>query len=496
MFKIFKILIAVIVLVSFSSFSLFIVVLWKYSSELPSYSKILEYKPELSSRLYSSDGVLLKSYHRKERIYIPIERVPSDLINAFLSSEDKKFYSHIGIDFVAILRAALSNILSFYNDEKLIGASTITQQVVKNLLLTNEVSFDRKIKEILLAIRVENILDKNQILELYLNDIYLGYRSYGIAAASLNYFNKSVNNLKLDEIAFLASLPKAPNNYNPKVNYKKALERRNWVIDRMYENGFIKFDDLSFKNKPIKVFDRDNNKFIGADYFYEEIRKKLFANYGIETLYSEGLIVKTSLDTNLQYIAEQSLTNGLLQYDKSQGWRGAIDNINDQDIEFSIIIKKIKNPLPNKWLLAKVDEVKTKKLLLTNQNLIKIEVDLRNDFNKWLFDKKFRIGDLLFVEKIETSYVIRQVPQANGGIIVMDPHSGDILAMSGGFSFLLSQFNRSTQAKRQPGSAFKPFVYMSALKKRIYTFYTNIRCPLCCRSRIWIAKMETSKLHR
>ena len=225
-------------------FALFLSILWKYNPELPSYNKILKYKPDLSSRLYSSDGILLKSYHRQERIFVPIERIPSSLINAFISSEDKKFYKHFGIDFLAIIRAAILNLISTFNDQKLIGASTITQQVVKNLLLSNEVSFERKIKEILLAIRIENILSKNQILELYLNDIYLGFRSYGVAAASLNYFNKSISELELHEAAFLASLPKAPNNYNPKKNYNKALERRNWVIDRMYENGLINYDEF------------------------------------------------------------------------------------------------------------------------------------------------------------------------------------------------------------------------------------------------------------
>ena len=276
MFKILKFFLIITAIIGISIFILFFSILWKYSPELPSYSKILEYKPDLSSRLYSSDGILLKSYHRQERIFVPINRVPDDLINAFLSSEDKNFYSHIGLDLTAILRAVIVNIISNFKNKKLIGASTITQQVVKNLLLTNEVSFDRKIKEILLSIRIENILTKNQILELYLNDIYLGYRSYGVAAASLNYFNKSINELELHEMAFLASLPKAPNNYNPKRNYTKALERRNWVIDRMYENGFIKLSDLKIKNNPIEIFNRENNILIGADYYYEEIRKKLF----------------------------------------------------------------------------------------------------------------------------------------------------------------------------------------------------------------------------
>jgi len=464
MLKILKIFIIFFTFIAFIIGILFFSLLWKYSPELPSYSKILKYKPELSSRLYSSDGILLKSYHREERIYLPIERIPKKLIYAFLSSEDKKFYSHYGIDFIAIIRASIWNILSAFNNQKLIGASTITQQVVKNLLLSNEVSFDRKIKEILLSIRVENILSKNQILELYLNDIYLGFRSYGIAAASLNYFNKSINELDLSQIAFLASLPKAPNNYNPITNYEKALQRRNWVIDRMYENGFISYDELSFKNFPIKLTDRDDTSFVGADYFYEEIRKKLFLDYGTETLYSEGLVIKTSLNTDLQQLAEESLINGLIKYDKSQGWRGVVGNLKDDDIEFEEVIKIIKNPFPNKWFLMKIEKVNPVKLFLSNNSLKNIEVDLSLQQNKWLINKKFKKDDLLFIEEFNSSYIIRQIPDVNGAIIVIDPFSGDVLAMSGGFSFNLSQFNRSTQAKRQPGSAFKPFVYISALK--------------------------------
>ena len=465
MFKILKIFIICLTLLALMMSVLFFSLLWKYTPELPSYSKILQYKPELSSRLYSSDGVLLKSYHREERIFIPIERIPKQLIYAFLSSEDKNFFSHFGIDFIAIIRAATFNILSTFNNQRLIGASTITQQVVKNLLLSNEVSFDRKIKEILLSIRIENILSKNQILELYLNDIYLGFKSYGIAAASLNYFNKSINELDLSEIAFLASLPKAPNNYNPKKNYAKAFSRRNWVIDRMYENGFIQYDDLNFKNKPIQLIARDNRSFIGGNYFYEEIRKKLFLNYGTETLYSEGLIIKTSLNSDLQYLAEESLVNGLIQYDKNQGWRGVIGNLNDYNIEFKDVIKKIKNPFPNKWFLTKIEKVSSDKLFLSSNNLKNIEVDLNLKTNRWLINQKFEKNDLLFIEKYNLSYVVRQIPNVNGAIIVIDPFSGDVLAMSGGFSFRLSQFNRSTQARRQPGSAFKPFVYISALNK-------------------------------
>jgi len=222
-----------------SAISVFVIfsALWKCAPELPNYEKILNYKPDLSSRVYTSDGILLKSYFKEERIYVPINRIPKTIIHAFISAEDKKFYSHIGIDILAIIRAIISNILSSFSNSKLIGASTITQQVVKNLLLSNEISYDRKIKEILLAIRIENILEKDEILELYLNDIYLGFGSYGIASASLNYFDKSLNELQLHEIAFLAALPKAPNNYHPILKYKEALERRNWVIKKMYENN-------------------------------------------------------------------------------------------------------------------------------------------------------------------------------------------------------------------------------------------------------------------
>ena len=464
MIKILKIVSVFSIIIAIIFFSFFIIILWKYSPELPGYNKILEYKPDLSSRLYTSDGILIKSFHRQERVFVPIERIPSELINAFLSSEDKNFYSHSGIDIMAIIRATLVNLTSFLSEKKLIGASTITQQVVKNLLLTNEVSIERKIKEILLSIRVENILDKNEILELYLNDIYLGYRSYGVATASLNYFNKSIDELELHEMAFLASLPKAPNNYNPKKNYQKAFIRRNWVIDRMYKNKFIEYKDLNYKNKPIKIFKRENNTYVGADYFYEEIRKNLYSKYGKEKLFSEGFVVKTTLNTNLQSIAEKALINGLINYDKKQGWRGSLVNLSDVKISLNDFANKTTNPFPNDWFLSKIEKISKNNLFLVNKKMNKIKIDLTKEENKWLLNKSFKKDDVLFVEKKDSSFIVRQVPKANGAIIVIDHHSGNVLAMSGGFSFMLSQFNRSTQAKRQPGSAFKPIVYISALK--------------------------------
>ena len=440
-------------------------ILWKFSPELPGYDKITNYKPNLSSRLYSSDGFLLKSFHKEERLYIPIERIPKNIIQAFISAEDKNFFNHIGVDFYAILRASFTNLINSFNNKKLIGASTITQQVVKNLLLSNEVSYERKIKEILLALRIENILTKDQILELYLNDIYLGKRSYGIASASLNYFDKSLSQLNLGEIAFLASLPKAPNNYNPNKNYNAAFERRNWVLDRMYSNKFIEEKDLKYKTAPIKLFSRNKVIFNEADYFYEEIRKFLFDKYGEKKFYSDGLIIKTSLDSKLQKIANNSLLKGLIDYDKRTGWRGSLgkDDVSSANIKNYIL--KFTNPFPNKWKIVQIKKINKNLINVLDENNIELTIDLNFSENEWLKKEVFTIGELFFVEILNKDLIIRQIPDVNGAIIVLNPHSGDVLAMSGGFSFNLSQFNRSTQAKRQPGSAFKPFVYITALNE-------------------------------
>ncbi len=439
--------------------------LWRYAPELPSYENIINYKPNLSSRIYSADGYLLKSFYKEERIFIPVNRIPKKIKHAFLSSEDKNFYEHYGVDIIAILRAFLTNVTNINSNKRVVGASTITQQVVKNLLLTNELSYSRKIKEIILAIRIENILNKNEILELYLNDIYLGFGSYGIASASLNYFNKSIYDLELHEIAFLAALPKAPNNYNPKKNYFKAVDRRNWVIDRMYTNGYIKREDLNYKNKPLEVYKRFDVKFSDADYFYEEIRKELFKKFGKEKLYSEGLIIKTALDSEIQKSANLSLIEGLIDYQKRQGWSGLIENTT---IENFLNKKKFyidTNPFYPKWEVVIINEINNTKIDVFNQHKEKLLVDLDNKYNDWLLDENFAKGDVIYVEKNNNFYIIRQEPKANGAIIVLDPYSGDILALAGGYSFNRSEFNRATQAKRQPGSAFKPIVYLAALNE-------------------------------
>tara|TARA_B100000579_G_scaffold431492_1_gene446622 strand:- start:89 stop:2437 length:2349 start_codon:yes stop_codon:yes gene_type:complete len=458
----FKYSIFLSILLVFIFFLSILAILWKYSPELPSYSDLKNYNPSLTTRVYTSDGLLIDKYFAEERIFVPIERIPEPLINAFISAEDKKFFSHYGIDPLAILRASITNLFNKFLGKRLIGASTITQQVVKNLLLSNEISIERKIKEMILAVRLEIVLPKNKILELYLNDIYLGYGSYGVASASLNYFNKSLNDLSLDQVAFLAALPKAPNNYNPRKKYKEAIERRNWVIDKMFDNQFISNADLKYKEKKLIVENRYENKFKEARYFKEEVRKELNDLFGSDNLYSQGYVVKTTIDTSIQKIADEVLKRGLINYDMKKGWRGPIDNLEKKASNNEFI--KYKNPFPKQWKLSQILEIKDNHLMAMNENYENKIINFDNG-NKWLEKSKFRIGDILFTENIASETLIRQIPDVNGGIIVMDPHTGKILAITGGFSFLLSEFNRATQAKRQPGSAFKPFVYITALKE-------------------------------
>ena len=448
----------------FICFSMLIYFLWKVSPELPSYNELKSYNPSLTSRVFTSDGLLLDKYFIQERIFVPINRIPKNLIYAFISAEDKKFFEHIGIDPLAIIRAVFTNIVNNFSNKKMIGASTITQQVVKNLLLTNEVSLERKFKEMILAVRIENILNKEQILELYLNDIYLGYGSYGIAAASLNYFNKSINELTLEEVAFLAALPKAPNNYNPITKYSNAIERRNWVLQKMYENGYISAAYLQYKNKPLIVQDRYEEQFKEANYFKEEVRKELYDLFGKQALYEQGLIVKTSINTKLQKIADHVLISGLINQDKKNGWKGVLANIQKLIIEDDLL-KNIKNPFPDKWAVYQINNISELILEVINSKGEHNTIDLSSDDNKWLIKEKFNIGDVFFAELIADQLIIRQTPKINGAIVVIDPHTGKVLALSGGFSFELSEFNRATQAKRQPGSAFKPFVYITAMKE-------------------------------
>ena len=463
-YKFFKKLILISVLFGFLGVISILYFLWKYSPELPSYSELKNYNPSLASRVFTSDGLLLDKYFIQERIFVPIDRIPQNLINAFISSEDKNFFEHSGIDFIAIIRAIITNIYNKLNNKRMIGASTITQQVVKNLLLSNELSLERKFKEMILAIRIENVLEKKKILELYLNDIYLGYGSYGVASASLNYFNKSLDELSIEENAFLAALPKAPNNYNPVKNYISALDRRNWVLKRMYQNGYIEKKDLALSSNPIIVQERYEDIFEDSNYFKQEVRKQLYDLLGKQALYEQGLIIKTSIDTTLQKKLNEALVNGLINQDKKYGWKGAINNTKKLDFD-SEITKNIINPFPKKWELSQIIEVNKNLIVVKDKKETLKKIYLDSSKNQWLVKENFKVGDIFFIEFIENEFVIRQIPEVNGGIVAIDPHTGKVLALSGGFSFNLSQFNRVTQAKRQPGSSFKPFVYITALEE-------------------------------
>jgi len=436
------------------------------SKDLPSYSQLEHYQPPIVTRFYSSDGKLLEEYAKEHRIFLPIESIPPMVSNAFIAAEDQNFYTHPGIDFTGILRAAIKNILAMSQGKKsLVGGSTITQQVVKNFLLTNEKSLNRKIKEAILSFRITKAMPKSKILELYLNQIFLGARSYGVASAALNYFNKSVNELNLEEAAFLASLPQAPSHYNPNKNMERVLARRNWVIERMYDEGFVsKEAALAAIDSPIKLIARDRDEVAKADFFAEEVRRTITKMYGEESLYEGGLVVKTSLNPKLEKIAENALRNGLVSYDQKYGYRGAISNIDLKEWQKTLPTINPANMNIAPWKYAVILSVNEKgaKIGLSNGK----EASLNLAQSSWALRNKklanlYKPGDVILVDDQNS---IKQIPRINGAIVAMDPHSGRVLAMVGGYSFDTSKFNRATQAHRQPGSSFKPFVYLAALE--------------------------------
>ncbi len=444
--------------------------LWYFSVGLPDYKKLSNYQPPISSRVYSEDNKLIAEYALEKRLFIPYESIPEKVINAFLSAEDKNFFSHPGIDAKGILRAIIKNIKNISQNKRLEGASTITQQVAKNFLLTNEISMKRKVKEAILAFRIERAYTKERILELYLNQIYLGEGTYGIAAASLEYFDKSIKQLNYPEAALLAALPKAPSKYNPYRYTEVAKFRRNLVLENLNENNFISNKQLSeFKNTNLKLKKRKIEIVNEANSYTEEVRKTVKDIYGFEKLYSQGLSISTPLKINYQIQALKSLRKGIEEYDRRRGWRGPIANkINNKNWKKKISQYKI-DPTLN-WVLAEIislenNEVKFK--LIKKQKTIGV-VNYKN--LQWSVPKKKSIkdihnmGDIIFIKKENNSWKLKQYPKVNGGIIVLDPFTGNVLALVGGFNFRTSEFNRVTQAKRQPGSAFKPIVYAAALE--------------------------------
>jgi penicillin-binding protein 1A len=455
-------------------------VVWKYSQDLPDYSQLKNYEPPVMTRVHAGDGSLIAEYARERRMFMPIQAVPKLVINAFLSAEDKNFYRHTGIDPTGIARALAANLKGGGRREQ--GASTITQQVAKNFLLGNERTYERKIREALLAFRIEAAYSKDKILELYLNEIFLGLSNYGIAAASLNYYGKSVHELQLHEAAYLAALPKAPNNYHPYRQTQDAINRRNWVLDRMVENGHTTREDANMaKAMPLGVTQRtiSPNTF-AAGFFAEEVRRELAERYGEKKLYEGGLSVRTTLDPKMQIMARKALVDGLVRFDEARGWRGALQNIPLTGREWGVALSEISafgDVQP--WRLAVVLEVNDTSARVglqpkkeANNQIAKERLTgyIATDGIKWTRRTKLsqvlNVGDVVYVEPVEGRngvFRLRQLPEISGAIVAMDPFTGRIYAMVGGFSFDQSEFNRASQALRQPGSSFKPFVYATAL---------------------------------
>jgi len=455
------------------------------TSKLPDYTVLKDYQPPVTTRVHAADGTLLAEYARERRLFQPIETIPPMLINAFLSAEDKDFYKHGGLSVDGIARALRDNVMARIDGNSSIqgGGSTITQQVAKNFLLTSEQTWDRKIQEAILALRIESTFSKDRILELYLNEIFLGSvggQTYGVAAAALNYFDKALYELTLSESAYLAALPKGPTNYHPFRYPKAAIERRNWVLDRMAENGFITADEAAAaKNEPLVVTPRaTGSQLYSAQYFTEEVRRQLGKLYGEAELYGGGLSVRTTLDPKLQSYARRALMDGLIKYDHNEGFRGPVATV-DVATDWGAAVNAVRplNDVPE-WRLAVVLQMGDNEGTIGLRPETTVEGKVSDDRAtgtlsgpdiKWVSQKLGTIlkpGDVIYVSQVQGkqgSYTLEQIPELEGALVAMDPRTGRVLAMVGGFSYAESEFNRATQAMRQPGSSFKPIVYSAAL---------------------------------
>ncbi len=476
---------------------------WKASRDLPDYESLAKYEPPVMTRIHAHDGSLMAEYARERRIFVPINVVPKLVIAAYLSAEDKRFYEHGGLDFTGIGRAGYKFLTNIVNrsDRRTEGASTITQQVAKNFLLSSDRTLERKLKEAILAIRIERAYPKDKILELYLNEIYLGMGSYGVAAAALNYFNKELRELDIEEAAYLAALPKAPNNYHPFRRAKEATARRNWIIDQMADFGAISGEQAKLaKAKPLKVNIRPlGTQIYAADYFAEDVRRTLVNNFGEDGLYGHaersatgdgringGLSVRTTLDPNLQRMARRALIDGLVTFDREKGWRGPVQKIDIAgDWGAALTGIEVAGDLAP-WRLGVVIEAQKTKAVVglrparqTDGNLVaeREAVEIPFEEVKWARSGRaapkaitdvLSPGDVIWVAPKDPNkpagiWSLMQIPEVGGGLVAMDPHTGRVHAVVGGFSFATSQFDRALQAKRQPGSSFKPLVYTAAL---------------------------------
>ena len=454
-----------------------------FSQDLPDYRQLAKYEPPISTRIQAADGQLIEEFAVEKRVFVPIGSMPKIVTQAFISAEDRNFYTHPGIDFIGIGRAIAVNLQHMGQGRRLVGGSTITQQVAKNFLLGNEVSYKRKIREAIIAFRIEKAFTKQQILELYLNEIYLGKGRYGVSAAALGYFNKALDELTIAEMAYLAVLPKAPNNYQIEDHLKQATARRDWIIDRMNEDGYITEEQRdAAKAEPLTVHPQKILENVDSHYFNEEIRRGLSNRYGERVLYEGGLSVRSTLNPEYQRIAAAALADGLVEYDQRHGYRGPVTNIAPLN-DWQEQLKAVEKPSGSKqWKLAVVLGVDAKQASLGLEDGEKGSIAL--DEMKWARkankDAKglgytlggtiskpsdvLKAGDVVLAKHLEgNNYRLMQIPKVQGAIVVMDPHTGRVLAMQGGFDYGLSVFNRATQAQRQPGSSFKPFVYLTAL---------------------------------
>ena len=454
--------------------------MWYYGRHLPAYDKLAQYEPPTVSRMYAGDGRLLESYADEDRIFVPIESIPRKVLHAFVAAEDQNFFTHTGLDAVAILRAAATNLRRMGTNQRPVGASTITQQVAKNFLLSDRVSLRRKVREAILALKIEHAFSKERILELYLNEIYLGAGSYGVASAALNYFNRSLDELTVAQAAYLAALPKGPANYQPDEDREAALARRNWVIERMREEGFVSDAEADkARQTPLHTRERAPATIANAPYFAAETRDFLKTRYGRDKLFTGGLAVRTTVEPAMQKHARAALRDGLIAYDRRHGWRGAEDSIS-LPADWAGVLRDREAPpgMPEAWRQAVVLDTgpeaarlgfaggDTGRLPMAGMAWARPHLD-----EQYVGEKPqepadvVSPGDIVLVSPREAGgFALEQMPAVNGGIVALDPQTGRVLAMQGGFAFERSQFNRVTQAERQPGSAFKPFVYLTALE--------------------------------
>lgn len=432
--------------------------IYYYIQDLPQYSELGKYNPPAVTRIYSADGKLIEEYAKEYRVFVPIANIPLMLQQAFIAAEDKNFYDHTGIDFIGLIRAAVHNIGNIIKRKRFEGASTITQQVVKIFLVGSNRSIERKIKEAIVSVLISYKFTKNQILELYLNHVFLGNNAYGVAAAAKKYFNKSLDDLNLQEIAFIAGMPKAPSAFNPETNPARSKERRNYVLNRMSEDGYVS-PELAFaaSKKDIELFKKKAEDFFDAGYYAEHVRLELIKRFGKDFFYTGGLTVITALDSQYQQMAEKSLIEGIREYDAKLGYRGPMTTISTQnwcDNLQKLKINKLLEYEPGVVLETKGSlKIGLKKCETTS---------VRNVFNY-----KFKHGDVVALIKIGNHFEIRQIPEVDGATIAIEPSTGKVLAMVSGYDHKSSKFDRVVSAKRQSGSLAKPFVYLAALEQGI-----------------------------